>query len=232
MNLLHFKYAVEVARTRSISRAAENLFMGQPNLSRAIKELEADLGITIFKRTSKGITVTADGEQFLRYARRILDQVDEIEELYKKGAGAKQRLSVCVPRASYIAKAMVEFSKSIKTDMPAEISYRETNSSRTINSLLGGECDLGIIRYQVKYEKYFQSLKTVKEALAEKEQDLQKMYDKVRCTECGAEMSSSDDYCPKCGTAAAFDAELKEEKIIDFKDDDNHFGDSDIAREE
>ena len=158
MNLLHFKYAVEVARTRSISRAAENLFMGQPNLSRAIKELEADLGITIFKRTSKGITVTADGEQFLRYARRILDQVDEIEELYKKGAGAKQRLSVCVPRASYIAKAMVEFSKSIKTDMPAEISYRETNSSRTINSLLGGECDLGIIRYQVKYEKYFQSL--------------------------------------------------------------------------
>ena len=158
MNLLHFKYAVEVARTRSISRAAENLFMGQPNLSRAIKELEADLGITIFKRTSKGITVTADGEQFLRYAKRILDQVDEIEELYKKGAGAKQRLAVCVPRASYIAKAVVEFSKSIRTDTPAEISYRETNSSRAINSLLNGECDLGIIRYQVKYEKYFQSL--------------------------------------------------------------------------
>ena len=86
--------------------------------------------------------------------------------------------------------------------------------------------------YEEEYEKYFQSLKTVKEALAEKEQDLQKMYDKVRCTECGAEMSSSDDYCPKCGTAAAFDAELKEEKIIDFKDDDDHFSDSDIAREE
>ena len=58
MNLLHFKYAVEIAKTKSISQAAENLYMGQPNLSRAIKELEEKLGITIFLRNSKGIEIT------------------------------------------------------------------------------------------------------------------------------------------------------------------------------
>ena len=62
MNILHLKYAVEVADTGSISRAAENLFMNQPNLSRAIKELEASLGITIFERTTRGMLVTPDGK--------------------------------------------------------------------------------------------------------------------------------------------------------------------------
>ena len=83
MNILHLKYAVEVAKTKSISKAAENLYMGQPNLSRAIKELEESLGITIFDRTPKGITLTPQGEEFLQYARRIISQVDEVEQMYK-----------------------------------------------------------------------------------------------------------------------------------------------------
>ena len=76
MNILHLKYAVEIAKTKSISRAAENLYMGQPNLSRAIKELEDNLNITIFNRNSKGITITPEGEEFLQYARRIISQAD------------------------------------------------------------------------------------------------------------------------------------------------------------
>lgn len=71
MNILHLKYAVEVEKTRSISKAAENLFMGQPNLSRAVKELEESLGITIFKRTSKGILITPQGEEFLQHAKKF-----------------------------------------------------------------------------------------------------------------------------------------------------------------
>ena len=74
MNILHLKYAVEIAKTGSLNKAAENLYMGQPNLSRAIRELETCLGITIFERTSRGMIVTADGEEFLQYARRILAQ--------------------------------------------------------------------------------------------------------------------------------------------------------------
>ena len=130
MNILHLKYAVEIEKTRSISKAAENLFMAQPNLSRAVKELEESIGITIFNRTSKGITVTDDGEEFLRYARKIISQVDEVEAIYAKNRQVKQKFSVCVPRASYIANGFAEFSKKISTSMPAEIFYRETNSSK------------------------------------------------------------------------------------------------------
>lgn len=162
MNILHLKYAVEVAETQSISKAAANLYMGQPNLSRAIKELEESLGITIFKRTSKGISTTTDGDEFLRRARRIIAQVEEVEEIYRNGKQRKQTFSVSVPRASYIAAAMAEFSKHIELDEPAEIFYKETNSMRTINNVIHGDFNLGIVRYQSSFEKYFTDMFTEK----------------------------------------------------------------------
>lgn len=158
MNILHLKYAVEIAKTKSISRAAENLFMGQPNLSRAIKELEENLNITIFKRNSKGITITPEGEEFLQYAKRIISQVEEVEEIYKNGRTPKQHFSASVPRASYISYAFAEFSKKINTEIPADIFYKETNSYRTINNVVRGEYNLGIVRYQTAFDKYFKSL--------------------------------------------------------------------------
>ena len=158
MNILHLKYAVEIANTKSISRAAENLYMGQPNLSRAIKELEENLNITIFNRTSKGITVTPEGEEFLQYAKRIINQVDEVEEMYKNGRKPKQNFSVCAPRASYISYAFAEFAKSLKTEIPADVFYKETNSSRTIGNVVKGEYNLGIVRYQTTFERYFKSM--------------------------------------------------------------------------
>lgn len=167
MNLLHLKYAVEIANTKSISRAAENLYMGQPNLSRAIKELEENLHVTIFNRTSKGITVTPEGEEFLQYAKRIISQVDEVEAIYKKKVSPKQHFSVCVPRASYISYAFAEFAKEIKTDMAADIFYKETNSWRTVNNIVNGEYDLGIVRFQEAYVKYYRSLFEEKHLIAE-----------------------------------------------------------------
>lgn len=158
MNLLHLKYAVEIAKTKSISRAAENLYMGQPNLSRAIKELEESLDITIFQRSSKGITITPEGEEFLQYAKKILNQVEQVEEIYKKGKRTNQLFSVCAPRASYISYAFTEFAKGIDTRIPAEVFYKETNSYRTINNVCRGDYNLGIVRYQVGYEKYFKSM--------------------------------------------------------------------------
>ena len=125
MNLLHFKYAVEIAKTKSISKAAENLFMGQPNLSRAIKELEESLGIIIFNRTPKGISITPEGEEFLRYAKRIIRQVDEVEEIYKNGRKPKTRFSACVPRATYLSHAFTEFAKHINDNSPADFFYKE-----------------------------------------------------------------------------------------------------------
>ncbi len=171
MNILHLKYAVEVAKTRSISKAAENLYMGQPNLSRAIKELEESLGITIFRRTTKGISITQDGEEFLQYARQIVQKVDEVEQIYQTGRQKKQTFSVSVPRASYLSYAMADFSRSMKPGSPAEFYYCETNSMNAINSVVREDFNLGIVRYQASYEKYFSDLfkdkKLVGETIAE-----------------------------------------------------------------
>lgn len=158
MNIMHLKYAVEVEKCKSINRAAENLFMGQPNLSRAIKELEESLGITIFNRTSRGMTVTADGEEFLMYAHRILEQVDQVEEVYRGKKSGIRRFSVSVPRASYISAAFSDFSRRILSEKPMEIYYKETNSLRTISNILQNGYKLGIVRYQRSYEKYYSDM--------------------------------------------------------------------------
>jgi hypothetical protein len=156
MNLLHLKYAVEVERTRSITKAAENLYMVQPNLSRAIKELEESIGITIFRRTSKGIVPTPQGEEFLSYARNILEQVDEIESLYKKDDKEKITFNISIPRASYITHAFIRLVASMDLSKDMEINYKETNSLRAINNIVQGNYTLGIIRYQVGFEDYFE----------------------------------------------------------------------------
>lgn len=158
MNILHMKYAVEVANTRSISKAAENLYTSQPNLSRAIKSLESDLKIKIFKRSSKGLEITIDGEEFLLYAKNALAQIKKIESIYETRNEKKLRLSVCVPRASYFSYAFAEFSKELDPTSSAEIIYKETNSMRSIINVVKEEYDLGIVRYQSTFEKYFHTL--------------------------------------------------------------------------
>ena len=157
MNILHMKYAVEVARLGSLNKAAESLLIAQPNISRSIKELEADLGISIFNRSAKGMLLTPEGEEFINYAQSILRQIDEVEMLYKHGSPKKQKFSISVPRACYISDAFAEFSKCI-SDAPAEIFYKETNSQRTINNVLNNDYKLGIIRYAENYDRFFKAM--------------------------------------------------------------------------
>lgn len=155
MNIKHLKYALEVAKTGSINKAAENLYIDQPNLSRAIKELETDLNITIFERSSKGIIVTADGERLLQYSRIILKELDEMEEMFKEKTINKQNFSISVPRAAYISYAFANFTNNITTDNPAEIFYNETNSSHTLDNILSSDYKLGILRYAERYSSHF-----------------------------------------------------------------------------
>ena len=157
MNILHVKYAVEVAKHGSLLKASEALFVAQPNISRSIKELEADLGITIFTRSAKGMVLTPEGEEFIQYARTILKQIDEVEKLYKTGASKKQKFSISVPRACYISDAFAQFSKTLGT-APCELFYKETNSQRTISNILNKDYKLGIIRYAENYDAYFKAL--------------------------------------------------------------------------
>lgn len=154
MNVLHIKYAVEVARLGSLNKAAETLFTAQPNISRSIKELESTLGITIFHRTAKGMVLTSDGEEFIGKAKKILEQIDEVEMLYKKNSLKKQKFSISVPGGCYISDAFAEFSKNLSAN-PAEIFYKETNSRQTIYDVVNDEYRLGVIRFALNYEKFF-----------------------------------------------------------------------------
>lgn len=154
MNTLHMRYAVEVAKVGSLSKASESLLVVKPNISRSIKELEADLGITIFERTTKGMVPTIEGEEFLNFARNILDQIDRVEAHYRSDTPKKQKFSISVPRACYISEAFAEFSTMLSKDA-AEIFYKETNSERAITNILKRNFKLGIIRYAENYGKYF-----------------------------------------------------------------------------
>ncbi|MBQ3219935.1 MAG: LysR family transcriptional regulator [Clostridia bacterium] len=156
MNILHMKYALEIANTRSISKAAENLYTTQPNLSRAIKALENDLKIKIFKRSSKGIETTIDGEEFLLYARNALAQIKRIESIYENKKESKKRISVSVPRSSFFSYAFSDFAKEF-TSSSVELVYKETNSMRTLLNVLSEEYDLGIVRYQSAFDRYYTS---------------------------------------------------------------------------
>jgi DNA-binding transcriptional LysR family regulator len=151
------KYAVEVAKVGSLNKAAETLLIAAPNVSRSIKELEADIGISIFERTTKGMELTPEGEEFINYAKGILNQIDEVENFYKKGSAKKQKFSISVPRACYISEAFSQFSKSLSKEA-AEIFYKETNSQRTIRNMLEHDYKLGIIRYAENYDKYFKAM--------------------------------------------------------------------------
>lgn len=155
MNITYLRYAVEVARVGSINRAAETLYMAQPNLSRAIRDLEEDLGITLFSRTSKGMVPTPNGERFLAYARRILSQIAEVETMFREGNVEKERFSISVPRTSYISQAFLQFSRRVHADRRTELFYKETNSLRAINNILQSDYNLGIIRYAAQHERYF-----------------------------------------------------------------------------
>jgi len=157
MNILHMKYAHEVAKAGSLSKASDSLLIAIPNISRSIKELEADLGIEIFERTAKGMMLTPEGEEFIGFAKKILSQIDQVEKHYKEGFTKKQKFSISVPRACYISEAFSDFSLSIAKE-PAEIFYKETNSQRAISNILEHDYNMGIIRYASNYDKYFKTM--------------------------------------------------------------------------
>lgn len=155
MNTQHLKYVIEVERTSSISQAAENLYMGQPSLSKALKELEDSLGFTIFERNSKGVTPTQKGIKFLSYARNILSQLDKMEALSDKADADIQSFNISIPRGSYIADAITGFLSGLDTKKGIHANIQETNSIQVINNIIDGPFNLGIIRYSIDYENYF-----------------------------------------------------------------------------
>ena len=95
MTLQQLRYVVTVAEKGTLSDAAKELFISQPALTKAIKELEDEMNISIFNRTNKGVIVSHEGDRFLGYARQVLEQTDLLEEQYKKGNNITRRLFLC-----------------------------------------------------------------------------------------------------------------------------------------
>ena len=155
MNTLHFAYAVEVERCGSITQAAENLYMAQPNLSKAIKELEDTLGFAIFSRTSRGVIPTARGREFLVYARAVLAQVHKMEALSGHHDDNMQHFSLAMPHSGYIAECFSHLIGSLDRNRPMDIRLREAGALHAINDVADGQFQLAVIRWPAAQEEVF-----------------------------------------------------------------------------
>lgn len=157
MNTLYFKYVLEVERTGSISQAAQNLYMAQPNLSKSIKDLEKDLGYSIFKRTTNGVTITEKGAEFIYHAKKVMEQINEIDKL-SGGSDEKNRcFKISIPRGSYIANGFTAFVAGLQIPNGIDITLNETNALQTIANVADRGYNVGIIRYPLSDEEIFKS---------------------------------------------------------------------------
>lgn len=157
MNLQHLRYAVEVERTGSITGAAQRLYMSQPHLSRAIRELETEMQFPIFERTPKGMVPTKEGREFLFFAKDVLGRMDDIGRLKARMRGRKQICSIEAPGGACLAEGFLAFAAAGRK-LAEEYHYRELDSRNVVSDAASGKCRFGIVRCQEVYEFYFQNL--------------------------------------------------------------------------
>jgi DNA-binding transcriptional LysR family regulator len=144
MTLLQLKYIVKIVECGSMNEASHELYVSQPALSSSVKELENELGIEIFTRSSQGIALTVDGAEFLTYARQVLDQSALLEERYKNAKPRKQLCRVSTQHYMFAVEAFVEMISSTKSD-EYEFTIRETRTRDIINQVANMQSEVGII---------------------------------------------------------------------------------------
>lgn len=144
MTLQQLKYLIAVVNSGSINEAAKNLYISQPTLSKAIKELEREMGITILKRTSTGIVLSPDGAEFLSYARQITEQVELLENKYLDMPYQEQLLSVSTQHYSFSVDAMVRMIKLHGGDK-YQFSLRETRTYEIIDDVKNLKSEIGVM---------------------------------------------------------------------------------------
>ena len=143
MTLQQLKYAVTVADSGSMNEAAKRLFISQPGLSGMIRELEDELGIDIFLRSNRGITITPEGEEFLGYARQVCQQYSLLEDRYTGNHG-KKHFSVSMQHYSFAVKAFVETVKQAGME-EYEFAVHETRTYEIIENVKNFKSELGVI---------------------------------------------------------------------------------------
>lgn len=144
MTLMQLKYIVTVAETGTISKAAENLYIAQPSLTAAIKELEAEFGITIFSRTNKGVILTAEGEEFLGYACQVISQTSLMEERYCGTTPIRHQFCVSTQHYSFAVEAFVKLLKEYGGD-EYDFRIRETQTYEIIEDVARLKSEVGVL---------------------------------------------------------------------------------------
>lgn len=144
MTLQQLKYAITVAETGTITEAASKLYISQPSLTNAIHELEKEMNIIIFNRTNKGISISKEGEDFLGYARQVLEQAAILEDKYKGDNGGKKKFCVSTQHYSFAVNAFVDLIKKFGQD-EYDFSLRETQTYEIIEDVARMRSEIGIL---------------------------------------------------------------------------------------
>lgn len=144
MTFQQLKYVITVAETGTITEAAGKLYVSQPSLTKAIHELEKEMNIVIFNRTNKGISLSREGDEFLGYARQVLDQAAILEDKYKEGHGGKKKFCVSTQHYSFAVNAFVDLIKQYGQD-EYDFSLRETQTYEIIEDVARMRSEIGIL---------------------------------------------------------------------------------------
>ena len=144
MTLTQLKYVITVAEEKSINEAAKKLFISQPSMSAAIKEIEEEIGITIFRRNNKGVIITPEGEEFARYARQVVEQYMLIETKYIEKGSAKKKFGVSTQHYTFAVNAFVELVKQFGME-EYEFAIRETKTYEVIEDVKNFKSEIGIL---------------------------------------------------------------------------------------
>ncbi len=146
MTLQQLRYLIEVAQSGSFNAAAHELYVSQSTLSMAIKDLEAELGITVFRRSNRGLTLTADGTELLGYARQVVEQADLLSERYahKDTAARRARLAISTQHYAFAVQAFINIVNAC--DAAAyDFTLRETRTSEIIRDVQEFRADIGLL---------------------------------------------------------------------------------------
>lgn len=144
MTLVQLKYIVTIAETGTISEAAKQLYIAQPSLTAAVKELESELGITIFRRTNKGVLLSAEGEEFLGYARQVIEQTNLIEERYLGTGQVKHQFCVSTQHYSFAVEAFVELLRQYGGE-EYDFRIQETQTYELIDDVAKLRSEVGVL---------------------------------------------------------------------------------------
>ncbi len=144
MTLQNLRYVVEVANSQSFSKAAQSLFMTQSALSAAIREVEAELGIAIFRRTNRGVQITPDGEDCLKYCKEIIERADYLSLRYRSRGSLRTYFSVSSQHLPFAVRAFDELLERLD---PAgyDVAIRETETLQILHDVSTGRSALGVV---------------------------------------------------------------------------------------